>query len=151
METREYTSLILTLAKYTRNVANAQSKMIGVVSVPVLKTKIEGFHQMDDGTPSGYTTEFEQMTKTEPSADDVINKILSKVKEEVSYKEAVDLVCEKLNVQNGQADFWISNFLDQVALQSLNGASEDGIAELAVRFIMELEGTPRYWTPINLG
>jgi len=149
MDTHDYTTLLLKLAKDIRKIAYdaRDKKIISTVDMPILKTKIEQFEQKEDGS-SSYTRSFEQITKKEWSREDILKVTSTQIKETTNYKKIIQLISEKFSVNIAQADFWVENFSNILARESLNGASEERIIELSIKFIMELEGSPKYWYPI---
>jgi len=148
MKKYDYAALLLKLAKNIRKISleARHNKVISTIEVPILRSKIEKFEQKDDGS-SSLTTSYERIIRKEWSGEDILKKITTRIKELDVYKETVSLISEKLDVSKIQADFWFSNFMNLVARESLNDASEDRIIELTINFMMNLEGSQKIWSP----
>jgi hypothetical protein len=148
METYDYTPLLLKLAKDIRKISlEVRSQgLISTVETSILKNKIEEFEQSDDGS-SRLTQSYQQIVRSEWSAEDILKTIAPKIKEQESYRKIVKLISERHSVNVAQADFWVSNFTGIVARESLNDATEDKIIEITISFMMDLEGSPKYWSP----
>jgi len=148
METYDYTSLLLKLTKSIRKISIGlkEQGLISTVENPILKNKIEEFEQKDDGS-SRFSQSYQQIIRKEWSGEDILKTIVPKVKQLEVYQQIVKLLSERFSVNTAQADFWVSNFMGFVARESLNDATEDKIIELSISFMMDLEGSPKYWNP----
>ena len=147
MISQRYFSLLLTLAKTTRRITIEMKEkgQTRKAAIPYLKEEITSFEYKEGSI--AWQSRFEQIVKEEWFVEDILGITVSDVKKTEDFSKCVQQVSLVFKTSESQAEFWVSRFVYIIAKETLEGASEDRIAELTFSFVRDLEGSSKLWTP----
>jgi len=147
LEKENLAVLLLRLAKLTGETAKTMTKTgaIRKLQVPYLKQKVTKL-EYKEGV-SSFGSIYEQEIKEEWDWVAVYDYVEGEVKKTEDFSRLAHQVSSAFGTNVGQAEFWISRFLNTISLATLNGANEERIFALTYSFMKDLEGSPKSWTP----
>jgi len=147
MTTQSQFSLLLTLAKGTQKIASElkEKGQIRRVRIQYLREKITNFEYKEGITSCGGS--YEQAIKEEWFWEDIERILVPEAKKLNAFLRSVQLLSRIFKVNETQSEVWASRFVNVVAKETLENASEDRIAELTFSIVRELEGSTRTWNP----
>lgn len=108
-----------------------------------IKPKVEQFKYKEGGT--SYTKSFSYIEKEEWHWKDQFDFMEKVVKQLPSYSEVVSEISKKYQVNERQADFWLSRFIQILIHKLREGITDEILVDDITTFIADLEKSPIEW------
>lgn len=133
------------LGQYVRErVTQAKSSgAIVEVSTTYVKAEVTEFHYGDLGN-IGYSTSFHNVNKPEWHWRHQHSFIQETINSSEQFKECLPLVAAEANVHSGQAEFWLSRFVQLLVSRSAKGINDEALIEALTTFVADLHNAPMH-------
>jgi len=120
-----------------------KSKKIVKIKKLYVKPKVEKFKYKDGGI--SYTKSFNNVVKEEWHWKDQFDFIDRVIKQLPIYRETVLEISKKYEVNESQADFCLSRFVQILIQKALEGITDELLVEDVTTLIADLEKSPTEW------
>lgn len=108
-----------------------------------IKSKVDNFTYKEGNI--SYRTSFDYVEKQEWHWKDQFDFIKRIVKQLPGYNKIVSEISKKYGVNEPQADFWLSRFVQNLTQKVLEGVTDEILVDYATTFIGDLEKSPIDW------
>lgn len=108
-----------------------------------IKSKVTNFEYREGLT--SFATSFQYIEKEEWHWKDQFDFIKMAVKQHSEYKEIVLEISRKYKINEAQADFWLSRFVQRLTERILEGLGDEILVDYVTTFIGDLEKIPVEW------
>lgn len=133
------------LGQYVRErVTQAKSSgAIVEVATTYVKAEVTQFQYGDLGNIQ-YSTSFHYANKPEWHWRQQHSFIQETINSSEQFKECLSLVAAEANVHPGQAEFWLSRFVQVLVSRSAKGLADEALIEALTTFVADLHNAPMY-------
>lgn len=108
-----------------------------------VKPKVQNFVYKEGA--ASYQTSFEYVEKEEWHWKDQHDFSQNVIKQVPEYADCLTEISKKYKVTEGQAEFWLSRFIQILARRAVEPVSEEYIVDQITTFISDLEKSPMDW------
>lgn len=108
-----------------------------------VKPKVDQFEYKEGGT--SYRKSFNYVEREEWHWKDQFDFIEKVIKQLPSYSEIVSEIAKKYKVNESQADFWLTSFVQILVQKALEGVTDEILVDDITTFVADLEKSPIEW------
>jgi len=147
MDSQTYLSSLLRLTQVTRLLTTAMKEkgQIKKIRIPYFREKLSSF-EYKEGNVS-WQSQTEVINKEVWVWEDIFRTVAPEIEATEDFSQSVQQISSFFKTSEAQAKFWVSRFINAIAKEVLENASEDKIMELTFSFMRDLEGSSKLWTP----
>ena len=108
-----------------------------------VKPKFENFSYKEGGT--SYTTSYNYVEKEEWHWRDQHDFIQKVIKQFPEYSDCVLEIAKRCEASKGQAEFWLSRFVQILARKAVEPVTESFLVDQVTTFVGDIDKSPRDW------